>query len=286
MRAQEFIIEAVGGNYLYHGVPNGDTVSAILKSGFIKPQPVFDFDRNPNDDSKEANPPVISLTRDQRLRFPYGGGVAQFVIDKDALTRAGIIAKPKVGTGYGRTESEERAYKPIPVKAPYVVAMQYDPSVKVPAAIIKHFRQLGVRIEPWKPSGSTHPDSEPEYDINYPNISGADDLVDQIQSILKTGTAPLPDWKKIKIDRGPGWSTIYYEIPDRDTGINIQPFQFISPELAEQLLPQLQQMTRAGQSIRPLVNKYALVQHGKNWKQGIYKIKPGDPQYKAAEQDR
>lgn len=280
MRAQEFIIEAVGGNYLYHGVPDGATVSAILKSGFIKPQPVFDFDRNPNDDSEKANPPVISLTRDQRLRFPYGGGVAQFVIDKDALTRAGIIAKPKVGTAYGRSESEERSYKPIPVKAPYIVAVQYDPTLKVPPAIIKHFKELGVRIEPWTPGKQTA--SEPEYDINY-TISDAGDTVDQIQSILKTGTDPLPDWRKIKLDNGPGWSTIYYKIQGWTTGIAIQPFQFISPDLAKQLLPQLQQMTKAGQSIRPLVNKYALVQHGKNWKQGIYKIKPGDPGYKVDE---
>ena len=280
MRANEFIIEAVGGNYLYHGVPKGDTVTAIIKSGFIKPQEVFDFDRNPNDDSDEANPPVISLSRDQRLRFPYGEAVAQFVIDKDALIRAGIIAKPKVGTGYGRIESEERVYKPIPVKAPYVVAIQYDPALKIPKSILDYAKQSGIKMGPWQPVKQTA--SEPEYDINYPNRvdSSEEDLDVKITNILKTGTEPLPDWKSIMIDDGPGWSTIYYDIPGWSNGIAIQPFKFISPDLAKQILPQLQQLTKAGQSIRSVMNKYALIQHGKNWKQGIHRIYPGDSGYK------
>jgi len=279
MRANEFIIEAVGGNYLYHGVPNGGIVSAIIKSGFIKPQEQFENDCD-NPENHKLCPPVVSLSRDQLLRFPYGNAVAQFVIDKDALTRAGIIVKPQVGTAMGRSESEERVFKPIPVKAPYVVAIQYDPALKVPKSILDYVKQSGIRMEPWKQVKQAA--SEPEYDINYSDKEDGDkeNLSTKITNILKTGTEPLPDWKSIKITDGPGWSTIYYDIPGYDTGISIQPFQFISPDLAKQILPQLHQLTKAGQSVRPVMNKYALIQHGKDWKQGTYQIRPGDKGYK------
>ena len=61
MRATEFIIEAVGGNYLYHGVQHGRTAASILRSGFIKPMQPFDFDAENPDDPRAADP-VISLS--------------------------------------------------------------------------------------------------------------------------------------------------------------------------------------------------------------------------------
>jgi len=260
MRALEFIVEAVSGNYLYHGVPDGKTVSAILKSGFIKPQGVFDFDRNPDDDSEEANPDVISLTRDQRLRFPYGGGVAQFVVDKDALTQAGIIAKPKVGIGYGRTESEERVYKPIPVKAPYVVAVQYDPKLKVPPAIVTHFKELGVKIEPWRSFAepkTTEPNAPKE-------IPPAKKYTDPKKLELKTDNYTNT------------WTIAYRNTPT--SGSIIQPYYMIDNEAV---------VKKAYAAIKDRISKNLSFddllpqnQYGKNWSKGSYEIKPGDRGYK------
>ena len=256
MRSHEFIIEAVGGNFLYHGVPNGKTVSAILKSGFIKPQLVFDFDRNPDDDSEEANPPVISLTRDQRLRFPYGRGVAQFVINKDALTKSGIIVKPKAGAMFGRSESEERSWTPIPVKAPYVVAVQYDPKLKVPPAIIKHFQELGVKIEPWKPVVGKASDQ------NVPKeIPPAKEYTDP-DALELTGQ----DW------HGDTFWTISYNLDGRSD--IIQPYYLVKDEVA---------VKKAYDAIKDRIGKGLSFddvlpprQYGKSWSKGEYEIKPGD----------
>ena len=261
MRATEFIIEAVGGNYLYHGVPRGGTVSAIIKSGFIKPQPVFDFDRNPNDDSEEANPPVISLSRDQTLRFPYGNAVAQFVIDKDALTQAGIIVKPKVGTGAGRSESEERAYKPIPIKAPYVVAIQYDPKLKVPKPILDYAQQLGIRMEPWK---SIKPQAATDDDQN-PKIAPATEYTDPNALKLQS-----QDWFGDIV-----WTISY----DRGTTGNIiQPYYQVKDEIAvKKAYAAIKDRIAKSQSFDDLLPQS---QYGKTWSQGKREIKPGDKGYK------
>lgn len=259
MRAQEFIIEAVGGNYLYHGVPDGKTVAAILKSGFIKPQPVFDFDRNPDDDSEEANPPVISLTRDQRLRFPYGRGVAQFVIDKDALTKSGIIVKPKVGAMYGRSESEERSWTSIPVKAPFVVAVQYDSKLKVPPAIIKHFQELGVKIEPWKSVVAKSADNAPK------EIPPAQDYTDPTALKLKS-----QDFFGDTV-----W-TIYYNTGGG--GKIIQPYYLIKDEVvAKKAYAAIKDRIAKGLSFDDVLPQS---QYGKSWSKGEYEIKPGDRGYK------
>lgn len=287
MRVWEILQEAVGGNYLYHGVPEGKTVSNILKSGFIKPMAQFEFDCDDPDD-KETCPDVISLSRDQFLRFPYGNAVAQFVVDKDALKKAGIIAKPQVGTNYFKQEAEERVFKPIPVKAPYVVAIQYDPSLKVPKSIIDKVQATGIKIEPWKTINSRQ--DEPEYDVNYSKSSySTDDETDPavvIRNILDKGTDPLPDWRNLYLLKMADSYGIYYKIPGWTHGLEIQPFRFLDDEnFAKRILAQLQQLTKAGKSIRPIMNKYAQKQFGKDWKQGRYQIRPGDKGYKHPDED-
>lgn len=280
MRVYEIITEAVGGNYLYHGVSDGRTVGAILRSGAIEPQEQFEQDCDDPSDHKLC-PPVISLSRDQYLRYPYGRAVAQFVVDKDALKQAGIVAKPQVGTGYFKAESEERVYKPIPLRKPYVVAIQYDPDLKVPKSILQRAKDFGIPMIPWK---SYNQHSEPEYDLQFGRTHGEDEsvkLANHIKDILEKGTDPLPDWTQLQIVPSPGNSaSIYYKIPGWTYGAEIQPFSFIDPDLAKQILSQLQQLTKAGKSIRPVMNKYALVQHGKDWKQGTFKLRPGDPGFK------
>jgi hypothetical protein len=276
MKIQELLNEAVGGNYLYHGVRDGSIVNQILKSGSILPQMQFDFDCEDPED-KTICPDVISLSRDQFLRFPYGDAVAQFVVDKDALKRSGIIAKPQVGARYYKQEAEERVFKPIPVKAPYVVAIQYDPGLKIPQSVIDRAKASGVRVEPWK-SVKKDP-QEPEYDVNYDANRGRK-LEDRIKNILAKGVKPLPDWRQIKITDFGDSASIYYNIPEWTYGVDIQPFTFIPKNFAKKILPQLQQLTKNGQSIRPLMNKYAVRQYDKTWKQGKYQINPGHPKYK------
>lgn len=280
MRITEIITEAVGGNYLYHGVPDGRTVAAILKSGFIEPQEQFEQDCDDLGDRKLC-PPVISLSRNQYLRYPAGRAVAQFVVDKDALKQAGIVVKPWVGAGYFKSESEERAYKPIPLRSPFVVAIQFDPNLKIPKSVLNRTKELGVPIVPWK---SFSQPVEPEYDLQFHHTSGKGDSVrlsNHINDILKKGTEPLPDWTQLKIiPMKANKAGIYYNIPGWTYGTEIQPFNFIDADLAEKILSQLQQLTKAGKSIRPIMNKYSLIQHDKNWKQGTYQLRPGDPGFK------
>jgi len=261
MRAQEFITEAVGGNYLYHGAPDGKTIMAILKSGFIKAQEQFDFDRNPNDDSDEANPPVISLSRDKLLRFPAGDAVAQFVIDKDALRRAGIITKPMPGSGYGRIESEERAYKDIPVKAPYVVSLQYDPALKIPKAVLDIAQQAGVKIEPWVP------------------------FIKKATMATSAAIPPAtrytdPDALYIRTDDHGPWPTnwsIGYKTSSTTSDV-IQPYyQITDDNLIKNAFAAIKDRIASGLSFKDLL---PAEQYNKNWAKGTHEIKPGDRGYK------
>jgi len=259
MRANEFIIEAVGGNYLYHGVPRGETVSAIIKSGFIQPHEQFEFDCDDPTNHKLC-PPVVSLSRDQLLRFPYGGAVAQFVIDKDALTRAGIIAKPQVGTAYDRSESEERVYKAIPVKAPYVVAIQYDPKLKVPKPILDYAQQVGIRMEPWKQINPRATD-----DNQTPKIKPATEYTDPKALKLKS-----QDWFGDIV-----WTISY----DKGTSGNIiQPYYMVKDEIAvKKAYTAIKDRIAKGQSFDDLLPQS---QYGKTWSRGRTELKPGDKGYK------
>ena len=293
MKIWEILQEAVGGQYLYHGVPDGQTMARILKSGEIKPMPVFDFDRDQEaDDENTVVPDRISLTRNQYLHFPYGNGVAQFVIDRDALRQKGYKIKPAVGAMMGiKDETEERVYKPIPLKAPFVVSIQYDPDLKVPKSFIDKVRAAGIKIEPWRQTKQRDQDQEPEYDLNYGKGSYSDDdpnsLVAKIRDILDKGTDPLPDWRQLDLKTDATGSSIYYKIPGWTDGINIQPFGMLDDEeFTKRIFKQLQQLTKDGKSIRPIMNKYAQRQFSKDWKQGRHQIRPGSPGYKNPDEDK
>jgi hypothetical protein len=290
MKIWEILEEAVGGQYLYHGVPDGQTMNRILKSGEIKPMPVFDFDRDQETDDPDAEvPDRISLTRNQYLHFPYGNGVAQIVVDRDALKQRGYKIKLAVGAMIGhKDETEERVFKPIPLKAPFVVSIQYDPELKVPKSFIDRVKAAGIKIEPWRKSRSQDQEQEPDYDLNF-NYSDLDpkSLAAKIRDILDKGIDPLPDWRELDLKTDVTGSSIYYKIPGWTDGINIQPFGMLNDEdFAKRIFAQLQQLTKAGKSIRPVMNKYAQRQFGKDWKQGRHQIRPGDPGYKNPDEDK
>lgn len=148
------LCEVVGGNYLYHSIKGIDTVLKILKSGIIdaqsNPEDVLDYNLPETD--------IVSLSRDQFNRFPYGNGEYQFVIDKDALRRKGIKVVP---FSYGsdvmlikfREESEERALSFIPVGPPYVVELQVLSPEYITPALQKACNIVGVPITQMKRKG-------------------------------------------------------------------------------------------------------------------------------------
>lgn len=274
MRIFEIITEEVGKNYLYHGVSNGKTMAQIVKSGEIKPSEPFDFDRDYGGETQD----VISLSRDQFLRHPYGRGVAQLVIDKDALKRAGIKVVPKVGVGvHYKSEAEERVYEPIPVKPPFVVGIQFDPTLKVPKSFTDKVKALGIPVIGWK-KVKQQPE-EPEYELGFKKSKGKG-LADRIENIIATGKEPLPDANSLYLVPFFDTYSIFYKIPGWTHGKEIRPFSYITKEFATKILKQLKDLTKAGQSITPLVKKYSQKQFGKNWQQGRHQLRPGDKGYK------
>ena len=263
MRAEEFILEAVGGNYLYHGVPDGPTVMRILKSGYIKPHEPFQFDQDPDD----PEPKNISLSRSQYLRFPYGHAVAQFVVDKDALTRAGIIARPKVGAMmHYKYETEERVYKPIPVRAPFVVAIQFDPNLKIPKAFLNHAAKLGVKVEPWRRQGE-NPNQQPQVNKPQPQTEYTNPKKLRISGNGYTyGNPPKrvePTEWWISYDTGSGTSEVI--------GPRSKDKAYI-----QKLFPQIKDRVAKGLTFDDLL---PADQYRKEWKRGYSQVHPGDPDW-------
>lgn len=143
MRALEFITEAVTDNYLYHSIQSVGTFRKIISTGEIKPYTPIEYEEN------DIELPVISASRNQYYRFPYGGGNIQFVIDKNALKQSGFKVKPYsyaqhyatkkgqssvTGNELYKQETEEQIFPikghGIPVRSPYIVGIQINPKFK------------------------------------------------------------------------------------------------------------------------------------------------------------
>ena len=134
------ISEAIADNYLYHSIESIETFRKIINTGEIKPKTPIEYEEN------DIEMPVISASRNQYYRFPYGGGNIQFVIDKDALKHSGFKVKPySYAQHYTPTkstsknelhkqETEEQIFPfkghGIPVKQPYIVGIQINPKFK------------------------------------------------------------------------------------------------------------------------------------------------------------
>ena len=161
MRANEFIIEAVGGDYIYHSVAQPNQIWNILRKGVIQPH------LSDTDEEGGWEIPVISASRNQYYRFPYGGGSIQLVLDRNALRQAGFKVMPfsymqfyNQADGTGPTasnpmykqETEERIYHPrgigIPVKKPYVLGIQIRKELmnKVPEGLLKLINDSGLEL--------------------------------------------------------------------------------------------------------------------------------------------
>lgn len=164
MNIREIITEAVGQDLIYHSPGDGDTARQIMKNKKIKMYEPYWAD-NLDDDRKS-----ISATRNQYLRFgaaPYGSPV-QFVLDRSALRRSGWQVKPvrsggawtdNPGAVGHKEETEERIWHPknlpIPLKAPWVVGIEVDPSRAPPVdfiALAKRLKLPVLNMRSYKPS--------------------------------------------------------------------------------------------------------------------------------------
>lgn len=161
MKSVEFVTEAVGGDYIYHSVAQPNQIWNILRKGVIQPH------LSDTDEEGGWEIPVISASRSQYYRFPYGGGSIQLVLDKNALRQAGFKVLPfsymqfynqPDGTGptasnpMYKQETEERIYHPkgigIPVKKPFVVAIQIRKELmdKVPEGLLQLINDSGLEL--------------------------------------------------------------------------------------------------------------------------------------------
>jgi hypothetical protein len=137
-KSVEKVTEAVTDNYLYHSIESMDTFRKIINTREIKPNNPIEYEEN------DIELPVISASRNQYYRFPYGGGNIQFVIDKDVLKKAGFKVKPysyaqhyvkgNAENTLHKQETEEQIFPVkghgIPVKQPYIVGIQINPEFK------------------------------------------------------------------------------------------------------------------------------------------------------------
>lgn len=270
MRAIEFITEDVGPNLLYHGVPNGNVVNRILKSGVIKVNEPFELDAEKEKEAGIEPVPRISLTRDQYLHYPYGGGVAQFVINRDALKQHGYKITPTVSAGMpGKYEKEEQVYKNIPVRSPFVVELQYDPDIKIPKPFLLRAKELGIKLSPWRKEAIQYVSDEPK---PTKNKYDPDKLTARGNSY--TSSHPITG----EIVRGPAteWY-VGYESKDGSVYLITQPSK--DKQFVEKLVLAIKDRMAKGLSWEDLLpqNKYA-----KSWGKGTYKLKHGTPEYDKA----
>jgi hypothetical protein len=259
MKIWELLNEGVNDQFLYHGVPDGRTMMQILKSGALKPQEPFDFDREMDRQRGVKSVNRISLTRNQYLHFPYGHGVAQFVIDKDALRRAGYKVVPKVGAMMDyKYETEEQVYNPIPIRAPFVVEIQYDPDLKIPRGFLDNVKALGVKVSPWRKEGR-NPNVKPPAD---PGPQPQDEFIDP---------------KKLKIGYmgGLGWYVGY----NKPGGFS----DIIGPgsedkAYIQKLYKQIKDRVAKKISFDDLL---PADQYRKEWKHGYSQVHPGDKDWQS-----
>lgn len=267
MKISEILAEAVGDNFLYHGVPDGRTLTQILQSGALQPMPPFDFDNQGGDDNPD--PDRISLTRNQYLHFPYGHGVAQIVINKDALRKAGYKVVPAVGAMiHYKGETEERVFKPIPMRSPFVVEIQYDPKLKVPKTFLARAQGAGIRLSPWRKTSKNYSNPKQDNAIYYQDEYTDPDKV----VILDNGGRIGGD--NPRIIQPTNWKVAYKTDPST--------YRRLSPESNDEnyikdLFVKIRDRVAKGWTWDDLLPQS---QYGKTWSQGYYEIPHGSPKWK------
>lgn len=262
MKIHEIINEDVNSNLVYHGVTSGQKAERILRSGVLFLTEPFDFDAEEEGGTETRN--HLSVTRNQYLRFPYGNGVVQFVIDKDALKRGGWQVQPKIGTGmHYKYETEERVYhkldKSIPVRPPYVVGIQVYPGINIPQDVIEKTKSLGIPITPMKLE--KRPDPTAPKPIRGSSYGPPGSFVIDIQKTDK-GYTVSSRYTSAGMPQGLDPIEPYINIPDKETAIKIK--------------NKLQDMVDAGLNYKDL----SPPQYHRNWEQGRHNLSASDKEFK------
>ena len=211
MKIQE-ILEAVGGDHVYHSVRSDRTAIRILKTGMINP--------NLSNEDSEAGwtIPSISTSRNERYRFPYGGGAVQFILDRSAIRQAGFKVMPfsyrqfykdqkpentpPSGDVLHKQETEERIYHKrgigIPLKAPILVGIEINPKLQTSKTLLKLAKDMNIPVTNMK--SFKQPLSRPVP----PTKMKGDLLVDvkDIRAVQRSDTKEIEIWANVK-----SWST-------------------------------------------------------------------------------
>lgn len=172
MKINEILTEAVGQDLIYHSPGSGSIARQIMKSKKIKMSEPYWADNL--DDDRDS----ISATRNQFLRFgapPYGSPV-QFVLNRSALRQSGWQVKPvrsggtftdNPGSVGHKEETEERIWHPrnlpIPLKAPWVVGIEVDPSRPAPADFLALANKLKLPVLNMRSYKPLPPKPQPQY---------------------------------------------------------------------------------------------------------------------------
>lgn len=240
MKIQE-LLEAVGGDHVYHSVKDDRTAIKILRSGVIKP--------NLSDEDEEGGwkIPSISTSRNQRYRFPYGGGAVQFILDRSEIRKAGFKVIPfsyrqfygdsnvdsPTGDTLHKQETEERIYHKrgigIPLKSPIVVGIEINPELKTSKILLKVAKEAGIPVTNMK-SFKQPPPPPPAP----PKMKG-DLLVDiqDIKAIERSDTKEIEIWANVK-----SWSSWDDDMTGGRKWLPIE-FGFNSKEEADKRAEQL-----------------------------------------------
>ena len=243
MRIEE-LLEAVGGDHVYHSVRSDRTAIRILKSGMIKP--------NLSDEDEDAGwtIPSISTSRNQYYRFPYGDGAVQFILDRSAIRQAGFKVMPfsynqfykdqdpentpPSGNILHKQETEERIYHKrgigIPLKPPIIIGIEINPALKSSKTLLKLAKEMNIPVTNMKSFKEPEPPPPPP-----PKMKG-DLLVDvsEIKPVVRSDTKEIEIWANVK-----SWSSWDNEMTGGRKWLPIEK-GFSSKEEAEQRANQLE----------------------------------------------
>jgi len=142
MRAHEFITEAVTDNVVYHATTL-QALKGMIQSGTIQPSSAETAHGWGGGGTGDHG--SVSLTRDRNY-FPFDFTDVQIVLNRDALAQNFRIQPYNFG---GRSESEERVSRPIPLTSRYVRSISYrnkPPSKPMQAAL----KKLGIPVESYR----------------------------------------------------------------------------------------------------------------------------------------
>ena len=242
MRIQE-LLEAVGGDHVYHSVRSDRTAIRILKAGMIKP--------NLSDEDADAGwtIPSISTSRNERYRFPYGDGAVQFILDRSAIRQAGFKVMPfsyrqfykdqdpentpPSGDVLHKQETEERIYHKrgigIPLKAPIVVGIEINPKLRTSKTLLKLAKDMNIPVTNMKSFKEPPPPPPPP-----PKMTG-NLLVDvtDIIGVQRSDTKEIEIWANVK-----SWTSYSAELDGGRSWLPIE-FGFKSKEEADMRAEQL-----------------------------------------------